>query len=480
MSRRSIVENFRKYLFHTCRVPRGSRILVGLSGGPDSVALLALLRDSADLEIGAAHLDHGLRGAESDRDAAFVRALCSDLGVPLRLRSLAVGLLDPTGPDLEARARGERLSFLEESRREGPYDYIALGHHRDDQAETVLMALFRGSGPPGLAGIPPRRGRIVRPLLGLGRADLLEYLEAVGLDFVEDSTNVELDATRNRIRLDLIPRIERDYNPRIVNLLARTADLLAEEDRYLDKLAARLLRSESRYIGFGDDPGPRRIALGNGFFDQPKALVRRALRLAYRLVRGSLVDLTFDHVEGLLEPAAVPGGSGLSLPGGIRARNVAGEVIIEEALEGTSRLRHPHAVLPVPGVLILPRGIRIEARILGEGASRSVLDAVTDGRVPLLVSHAFIDYNKVDLPIQVRSWRPGDRMRPLGMSGHRKIQDIFVDEKVPRNVRSHVPLVLDRDHRVLWVSGIRLSDDGKLDGDTERVLHLRICGSASE
>ncbi len=479
MVQEGIVARFRHHLLNICRVPPGGRVLVGLSGGPDSVALLHLLLGFAadgDLRVGAAHMDHGLRGSESDRDEEFVRELCSQWDVPLEIGHPQPGAIDADGPDLEARARRARMKFLREvTAREG-YDYISLGHNRDDQAETLLLALLRGAGSAGLAGIPARRGRIVRPLLGIHRGEIIAHLQRHSVAYVTDSSNLEAKQRRNRIRLDLLPRIRREFNPGIVDVLARTAEILGDEDFYLDRRAAELLRTHGSYEGFDGSSSPRRVVLDLDMFDEPRALKRRALRLGYGLIRGSREDLAFDHVDSMLDPAEIPTGGGLDLPAGVRVRRDGGSIVMEApAPSPPSISARGSAILPLPGALVRePFQGRIESRILGETASRAVSITLTGRRIPLLVSHAFIDYNKVELPLYVRSWRPGDRMRPLGMSGTKKIQDIFVDARVPRDSRSRVPLVLDSDHRVLWVAGVTVSDDVKLEGNTGRVIHLRV------
>ncbi|MFO7941183.1 MAG: tRNA lysidine(34) synthetase TilS, partial [Bacillota bacterium] len=478
----SVRENVAYNLTHQCRVSEGSSILVGLSGGSDSVALLRVLVELAselNLDVGAAHLNHRLRGEESDRDETFVVELCRGLDVPLIVSRLPAGLLDPKGPDLEARAREARFDFLEKSRIEGGHDFIALGHHRDDQAETLLLALIRGSGAGGLGAMSPRRGRIIRPLLDLSREDLKDYLGEVEVDYVTDSTNLIPGQARNRIRLDLLPKIARDYNPGIAEVLARTARLLGDEDRYLQGLAGRKLRECARYEGFGGRGSGRKVVLDGDVFDQPKALLRRILRLAYMLVRGTMRDLTFHHVESLTDLEMIPGGWGVELPAGVRAFRRGREVVFAASATATACC-DGHGILPVPGKLVLERsGTVLYGRIIHPPRSARVVRSLLEDTPPLLVSHAFIDYNKVELPLHIRFWKPGDRMRPLGMSGHRKIQDIFVDDKVPRTERSRVPLVLDDDHRVLWLAGVRVAEFAKLDGDTDRVLHLRIARTRS-
>ncbi len=475
---KGIVETVRTHLLEACRIQLPSRILVGLSGGADSLALLVMMSDLArelGISVGAAHLNHRLRGEESDRDETFVRTLCAEKGIPLHVGYPPAGALAPDSSDLEARARRVRMHFLETTRVREGYDYLALGHHRDDQAETLLLALLRGAGSSGLSGMAPRRGRIIRPLLGVSREDLEEFLGDRGVEYVTDSSNLLAEQTRNRIRLELIPWLAREYNPGIVSVLARTAELVGEEDRYMQAQAGSVFRSAAVLEGFGTgESSGRRVMLPVSLFDTQAPLLRRVLRLAYRAVRGTLEDLTREHVEMLLRPGALPSGWSIDLPGAVRAR-ISKDFLVFEKTRPRRQSRSSPAILPVPGVLVFPgTALHLQARLLDSVASRAVASALVGPHPPLLVRHAFIDYNKVALPLRVRFWRPGDRMQPLGMRGHRKIQDILVDAKVPRTARSRVPLVLDSDHRVLWLAGLRVSEYGKLEGDTRQVLHLRV------
>jgi tRNA(Ile)-lysidine synthase len=297
---------------------RGERLVVGLSGGADSVALtaaLAGLRRRRGFELVAAHLDHGLRPGSAD-DAAFCHALCASLGVPLRGgsgRVRARALREKGG--LEQAARRERYSFLRRVKQDEAAVAIAVAHTQDDQAETLLLRLLRGAGSTGLAGMRPRSGDLLRPLLGVSRREVLAYLEERGLAWREDPSNADTSLTRNRVRLELLPYLEERFNPRVRPALARTADLLAEEALFIAGAAERALAEAARREG--DSLVVDRAALRHS----PLALARATLRRAL-LETGGLAGVDAGHVERLLRlvRASAPSGRRIPLPGGREAR----------------------------------------------------------------------------------------------------------------------------------------------------------------
>jgi tRNA(Ile)-lysidine synthase len=308
---------------------RGEKLVVALSGGPDSVALLdalSLLARPLGLRLVAAHLDHGLRAGSAD-DAAFCVSLCQSLGVPIRAGSADVrARAAREGGGIEQAARRERYAFLRRVCREETAAAIAVAHTRDDQAETLLLRLLRGAGAPGLAGMRLRRGRLVRPLLGVSREEVLAHLRARGLAFREDPTNAELVHRRNRVRHELLPYLASHFNPRVREALARTAGLLADEAAYLRGEAERLLDRAVR-----EQEGVlvlRRAALAQAPPPLARVAIRRALAGA-----GGLRQLGAVHVERVLRlvRSAAPAGRSLPLPGGRLVRFTREDVRFERS-----------------------------------------------------------------------------------------------------------------------------------------------------
>ncbi len=481
MSEKSnLLRKISNYLLQSCRVRRGDDLIVGCSGGPDSTALLHILHrlsGALDLHLTAVHLNHGLRGSESDADEKLVRDMCSRWGIPLIIRTLAAGELHGRSESLEEAARRVRLGFLREVRQEHGADAVALGHHRDDQAETVIMALMRGAGPTGIAGIRPRRGPFIHPLLQISKQKIMQYLDKNQLQYRIDASNLEAEFTRNRIRLQLLPQLREQFNPAIDSLLVQTAEIVRAEDRLVQKTVGDAFRRLATTRGFAPGSCERILEFNRQhFLSEPVAVQRRLLRLAFALIKGDKRNLTFEHVEETRNKiAGGEVGTRLHLPDGVSVRiHYRTFSLLPRCQEGKSRRVSP-CLLPIPGKVMLRGGVSLRARLLTPQQTKWVRQALLKRRQRLLVTHTFIDYNKVDLPLVVRPRRSGDRMQPLGMQGHKKVKDILVDEKIPWLVRDSIPLVVSGS-RIVWLSGLRVSEHYKVDADTCQAVHLYIRG----
>jgi len=443
----------------------GTGVLAAVSGGADSTCLLDLflrLREESPFDLAVAHLNHSLRGAESDRDEEFVRSLAGRLGLPFHVRRLSPGSLEGSKDGLEAAARRARYAFLRETAREAGAKRVALGHTRDDQAETFLLRLVRGSGTRGLAGIyPVVEGLFIRPLLGVGRSDVETYLKERSLPCLLDSSNADPGRTRNRIRSLLLPLLRKEFNPEIVPALARATEILREEEAYLDEvtrhLARRLLRREASGIALSI-PAVRVLY---------PALRRRLLRLALEEARGGrgpAAPAGFEAVEAL-EELAREGRHGVatSLGGGLEARVLYSDLSLLDTLSDLPL--EGEVPLPVPGEAALPGlGLRLKAREV-EASS------IGDPRTGSAADRALLDADALPGPLLVRSRRSGDTFRPLGSAGEAKLKSYLIDRKVPRPARERVPLVVSGS-RIAWVVGFQIDDRYKVTPGTRRILVL--------
>jgi tRNA(Ile)-lysidine synthase len=412
--------------------------VVGLSGGPDSVALLdvlAALAPEIDLRIFAAHLDHNLREGSAS-DAAFCTTLCAELGVGLQVGSAKVrarAARDHGG--LEEAARLERYAFLREVREQRGARAIVVAHTRDDQAETFLMRLLRGSGGSGLASMRLLSGDILRPFLEVSREQILAHIQERKLPFREDPTNADPAWIRNRVRHELLPYLELRFNPRIREVLSRTASLLLEEDRVLALEARRILPSCS--TPDGDGLRLSREGLGRA----PAALARRTLRLALEET-GGLRGVGALHVEKILRLALAPSASGrrLPLPGNREAVFSFDTVLIGPRRKGPAAFVLP---LPVPGRVVAPGGLAFTA-VTTEGP---LVSNPWEAVVSLEEGRALV----------VRNVRAGDRVLMKGKV--RRLNRVFMEKRIPRDVRSGVPVVASGD-RVVFVPGETLDLPG--------------------
>jgi tRNA(Ile)-lysidine synthase len=472
-------------------------LVAAVSGGADSLCLLGVLlalreRDHplAPKTIVVAHLDHGLRGAEGERDATWVAAFAADLGLTCVVeRADVAAVAREQRRSLEDAARRVRYAFLRRVAPETAAGRICTGHTLDDQAETLVLHWLRGSGLAGLAGMRPLAGDLARPLLDLTHAYALAYCAERGWQPREDPTNADGRFLRNRVRHELLPLLE-TYNPNLRETLARNARLLAEDDRYLET------QMEVAWDGAVQEESGSRIAIGlNALRAMPPALRHRLLRRAALRLGGEASGLEASHVEALdwlIESGRT--GARLNAPGGLRFRLTYGALVCE--LPGVAHPEfEPEATtealrLTVPGAVELP-GIGWRVRAWLSDGPPGLGDGVGDAANPeqpqlpaaewagtLADTHrsetrAYLDAEAAGTDLQVRTWRPGDRFRPLGMAHEKKLQDYFADAKVPADVRRRVPLVTNGE-RIVWVAGHRVDDRAKLTPATRTFLVLQL------
>ena len=444
----------------------GDRLLAAVSGGADSVALLSLLTELAPswkLALWAVHINHGLRGAESEEDARFVASLCERLGV--QLIGERVDLTDPARrrlrQSLQEYAREARYAAMQRVGQALGVDKIALGHTADDQAETLLMWILRGSGTTGLAGIPANREPLfIRPLLDFSRADIVSYLRTQKLEVREDSSNAKLLYLRNRIRHELLPAMKR-FNPALVKVLGRQVEILREEDRCLEQwVADYLARKMSR------DPDGTVTVDRADLLSLPVALQRRMIRSLIRWASGMIKAPTFGAISAVLDQV-VQGrsGSAITVQGAQIAREYGHIQFCPLRAVLSARPRTCSLALPVPSTLRWPLTGQMIRVSFGSSAAADLPVAPTQPR-----SIAIFDADRFTMELLVRSWRPGDVFQPLGMGGRRKkLQDYFTDIKLPREDRSRVPLLVAPEG-ILWVAGHRPDHRFCTTTETKRTL----------
>ena len=441
------------------------RLAVGVSGGADSVAMTWILRDlerNAGWRLaGLIHVNHSLRANESDEDEGFCRDLASRLGLPIVVK--AADVLDRARErrqSIEAAARVERYACFEQAAIELAATCIATGHTRDDQAETVLLRLFRGAGGRGLSAIRPKRGIYVRPLIDVSRDQIRADLAARGETAREDSSNSDLSIPRNRLRQSVLPAIVADW-PGAVAAQARFAELAADDEQFL----AATAREVSSAVALPGASGVQQID-GRGLNQLPAALARRIVRHALEAA-GAVPS--FQDVEAVRTLARSRKASAhLDLDAvGIEK---AGSVIRfggTESVQAVGAFEYP---LDVPGIVtVRETGATIRASLKRGPAVRPILGEPE--------SVAVLQAEAVTLPLTVRSRRPGDRLRPLGSPGSRKLQDLFVDRKVPGFTRDRVPLVVDHSGRIVWVVGHAIADECRVTRPESGMVILELKGN---
>jgi tRNA(Ile)-lysidine synthase len=415
----------------------GQRAGVAVSGGADSVCLLYVLRELSprwSLRLTVLHLDHGLRGEESRQDAESVRSLACQLALPFELRQAQ--LAASTG-NLEQAAREARLAFFRELTARGAVDRVALGHTRSDQAETVLFRFLRGAATTGLSGIRPVTAEgIVRPLIEIDRPEIEEFLRGLGVGWREDSTNASTVFARNRIRHQLLPQLEREWNPAIRQTLAHTADwALAEEaywDREIDRMASRILVEADGAVLF-------RAA---DVAALPLAVARRLVRRAMEMAKGDLRGLNFDHVAAVLRVVSTASGHGGSHVCGLRV--VRSFDWVRFAPPSVAPAGPYSLAVSMPGYACPPgTNLRISLEVIEKSGTSEASDSVYNERM------GCVDGGRLSLPLELRNWHPGDRYRPMGYSVEEKIKTLFHKARIPVWERGAWP-VLTAGRAIVW------------------------------
>ena len=440
---------------------RKAKLGIAVSGGPDSVALLAALLAIAperELSLHALHVNHGLR-PEADDEQQFVESLCQRWQVPCHVEKL---IPPPKRSGIEAWAREARYQFFRRMKEELQLAAVTLAHTRDDQAETVLFRCLRGSARRGLAGIPPiRDGWIVRPLLGCTRQEVMQYLTVQKLPFVTDASNADLRYSRNKIRHQLLPLLEREFSPHIRDHLASMAEVFREDEACLETLAtaARGRVQESLTM-----LSLLRLAT------EPEALYTRILR-QWIESHAAVHDVTFFHLSHLQALATRRSRVAVDLPGGVSIRREGQYLLLEEKRHVPSRAPAlpPYSYLLTPGQEIdLPRGgwrVRISTTF--------VWDAPPSDARSRDLWQALFDADVCHDRLLVRNFRPGDRIVPLGLGKQKKVHDVFIDTKVPPMLRQVLPLI-EIDDLLAWIPGCVRGEVAKISATTRRVCRAEV------
>lgn len=461
-------------------VSSGDTVVVAVSGGPDSTALLhalAGLRAELGISLVAAHMEHGIRGEESLRDAHYVAELCSESGIELRIEHCDVpAVAIERRISTQMAARDERHRFLKQIAREvcgEGHERIAIAHTRGDRAETILLNILRGTGLDGLAALPPVRFPIIRPLIDCTRAEIEAYCETFRLYPRTDSSNADHHYTRNRLRTELIPQLEAYYNSSVVDGLIRLGEIAEAENDVLNTMAASvlnkaLLQEDEESLTLD------RHALASA----PPALIRRVLRMAIGRARGDLMDVGYKVLEAVCGAVALGRSYECTLPLRVRMEHT---VSVTERTVKVARRSSPAVAadwefeLPVPGeVTISEWGYTVTASIVTANKLPVITSAGCSGNNLVCFKR-----NELGAHCTLRTWRAGDKMRPKGVSGTKKLQDMYTDSKIPGAYRFQFPVLVvgGSSPRIAAVLGLR-ADASSLSQD--QVEHLRVAIPACE
>ena len=489
-----MVEKVYKYMNDNKMLDGCRHIAVGVSGGADSVCLVIVLHNiikkyGPGIKLTAVHVNHGIRGTEADRDEAFTKSLCYRLGVPLVVKAVNVpALAREEGLSEEEAGRKARYEILEELA--GDCGRIAVAHHMDDEAETVLLNVFRGCGLKGAGGIAPVRDNIIRPFLCVSRNEIEEYLKSIGQDYVTDSTNLSGEYTRNRLRNEIVPNIKSSFNPNIVERVCHMAEEMRKTEEYMENQACRLMESVCRfdYNSLG-----KRCTVDLGEFkDVPEVLQSRIIAGILKELSQSRQDIYRKHMEAVLELMHMQTGKMINLPYDIIA--VRGHKTIELMKNSEERslgcidlkkellLKKPVA-LEIPGEVYYDGGLKNGARLFLEVYNN---DVVKEGENIEKNSNndytKYFDYDTIKDTICVRNRRESDYITISRESdahcenvtyGRKKLKKELTDKKIPGCFKDKIVL-LATESDVLWAAGVRQSMGYYVDSATRRILKVSI------
>jgi len=464
----------------------GDSVLIGVSGGPDSVALFHIMLSLAQrfsLRVGVAHLNHCLRQKDSDDDAEFVASFARKLDLPCYIKKEDVRKYRHEKKlSLEEAARIVRYRFFESIAEKYMFNKIALGHNADDNAELVLMYLLRGSGPLGISGIPPvRNGKIIRPLIKLTKSEKIEFLAVNELKFVLDKSNNDQRYLRNRIRHHLIPHLKSSYNKRIVVTINRFASIIRSEEEWIDDLINPIFNKS--VLAAENNSVTLSISLINKLHI---AAQRRVIRRAIAEIKGNLRRITFSHIDSVISLLNSGHAFGhIDLPDRIwikrdedtvsfsRGKKVLRD--LDKKLSDENKFSFEYRILkPEAGfnAEMFPRSLLIKELGLNMEFSEIDIENLSDIH---RAGHnvAFFDIDKISFPLVLRNFRPGDRFQPFGMSGTQKVKKYFINNKITRAQRAKCPILLSQG-KIMWVVGYRIDDFFKIKQSTRNVLKVEV------
>ena len=457
-----IRKRFLKFIKEKNIVKSGDKILVGLSGGPDSVCMLNLLcsiRDEEKIEVAAAHINHMLRGEEADKDEEYSKRLCESLGVRFFSKRIDINKYAlETGKSSELAGREARYDFFDEIINKINFNKIATAHNANDQAETILMRIMRGTGLEGLGGIPvEREGKYIRPILFMKREEVEQYCKENNFNPHIDATNLERIYSRNKVRLDILPYMKNNFNPNIVETINRMALLLQDDNEFIEGEVNKAYKDNC----FERENS---IVISKNLFNIHSAIVTRVIRKALFAINKSNYDMEMKNIEDIIELSNLGTNKRVDLPKDIYAENVYGDIIIRKKEYIKNKLSNE---LTLNKKDILHNEVIFDEYIINFNlVNNKDIKQENDELIKIF------DYDKIN-NVTIRYRKDGDRITPLGMKGSKKLKDIFIDMKIPKEKRDEIPLIQFNDE-ISWIVGIKMSDKFKITKETKHILKVSV------
>ncbi len=453
-------------------VEKGDHILIGFSGGADSVCLFYILQSlekEYELTLTAVHVEHGIRGEEALRDASFVEELCKKEGVPCFIEYVDVpALAKDAGLSEEEMGRKIRYELFERKAEQVGANKIAVAHHKNDVAETMLFNLCRGTGLAGMCALSPVRGNLIRPLLALDREEVEEYLRERQLKYCQDSTNEDTKYSRNYLRKEILPRLKM-VNPKVIEHMVQASEMLEGAQDTLKDIIKEL---EDKHVTYENDGAGVKAAL---FEEKSDYLISGVLHNVMGRLAGSRKDIQWIHINSVHQLSNMQVGKKITLPyqlvaikeyNGILVKKITGEEPEKEEAE-------PAISLKIPGKTVLWDDLVVETRIF---SAEEIKDM---DKIPDKSCTKWFDYDIIKKGISVRYRQSGDYMVVNDNGGKKKLKDLLINEKVPRQDRDGI-LIFAQEHLVLWAAGVRMGEYGKIHANTKQVLEIKIHGGKKD
>ncbi|MBY6839086.1 tRNA lysidine(34) synthetase TilS [Clostridium botulinum] len=455
------------YIVDNNLIKSGDKILVALSGGPDSLCLLNILkelREELDIEIGAAHLNHLLRGEDAFKDEEFVISTCKEMNIPYYVKRVDINKYSKEHKlSSELAGRNVRYGFFDEILKKDGFNKIATAHNANDQAETIIFRLMRGTGLEGLGGIKVcREDKIIRPILCLTRKEVEKYIKEKNLNPRIDKTNFEKIYNRNKIRLDIIPYIQNNFNEDIVKTLNRMSLLIQKDNAFIERLC---IKAYNEYCKKNTDS--KFYILKKELFKEDQAIVTRIIRTALIEYSKSYYDFEMKHIYDILELSKKETGKGINLPKNIYVENIYGDIKISSKMKEDIKVDKTEFLLNKKSIgedRIQFNNYEFEISVL-KNKSTNLIDLKENKLVK------YFDLDKINENILFRTRKNGDKITPLGMKGQKKLKDIFINMKVPKEERDLIPVICF-DNDIAWILGLQISDNFKVTNNSKNILKI--------